>query len=141
MRKNIPRTITLLHGTNQFFDKVDFNKLGRTDQGFIGKGFYLTEFDWLAYAYATGSASLHGGTETILKVTVKPKKTLEMEGTGADSLSTALENIGLRWEGDSNKVSQQLKKKGYDSVAAWYKGKIKEFVVLDPKIIGKIERK
>lgn len=125
--------ITLYHGTNKAFDKFDFKMAGRTDSGFIGKGFYLTGNKFLANAYATDAADTHGGNAEVLEFSVNAKKTLELEGTGTTAWYKAMESLGIK-SGSMDSQTAALKKLGYDSIAAIYNGKIKEFVVLDERI-------
>ena len=138
--KKIPSSLVLYHGTHEFFDKVDFNRLGRTDSGFLGKGFYITGMKRLANAYSIGAAKNYGGEPTVLKVTVSPKKYLEIEGTGIGAFIDALREVGIEYDGNPANATSELLKKGYDSLIAWYKGELKELVVYNPKIIKKIEK-
>ena len=140
--KQLPKKLTLYHGSNTFFNKVDFSKLGRTDSGFLGRGFYLTGVKQLANAYAHSSTSNHGGEPTVLNVMVEPKKYLHLTGTGPHELKDSLNAVGIDTT-SSTSISKRLLSLGYDSVVAWDSdgsGKIREFVVIDPKIIKNITR-
>jgi len=130
--------MTFYHGTNSDFDEFDPNMFGRTDPGFIGVGLYLTSNRALANAYAQGAADLHGGEPVVLQFRVRPKKTLELEGTGVDSWNEALKNLNISTTQSQDKQTKELRKLGYDSIAAWYRGQVKEFVVLDSRIAKRV---
>lgn len=125
--------ITLYHGSNKEFDKFDFNMAGRTDSGFIGKGFYLTANKFMASAYADDAATSHGGEAHILDFVINTKKTLEINGTSTAAWRDAMDSLGIK-SGSMDQQTKEIKALGFDSIAAIYNGKIKEFVVLDKNI-------
>jgi len=131
-------SMTFYHGTNSDFDEFDSEMIGRTDPGFIGTGFYLTANKTLANAYAQGAADLHGGEPVVLKFRVRPKKTLELEGTGVDAWNKALNDLNISTTQSQDRQTKELRKLGYDSIAAWFRGQVKEFVVLDSKIAKRV---
>lgn len=130
--------MTFYHGTNTDFDEFDPKMVGRTDPGFVGAGFYLTAIEALAKAYAQGAADIHGGEPVVLTFRVSPKKTLELDGTGVDEWNRALKELGISTTISSEKASRELQNQGYDSIAAWFRGSVKEFVVLDPRIAKRV---
>ena len=124
------QNITLYHGTNKAFDKFNFNMAGRTDFGFLGKGFYLTANKFLANAYADDAASSHGGESEVLEFNINAKKTLELDGTGLMGWNKAMKGLGIAAGSVQDQV-KAVRQMGYDSIAAIFNGKIKEFVVFD----------
>lgn len=139
LTENRYRSMTFYHGTNSDFDEFDPSMMGRTDPGFVGAGFYLTGMEGLAKAYAQGSADIHGGEPVVLKFKVFPQKTLELDGTGMNEWNRALKELGISTALRPEEASEELQKLGYDSIAAWYKGSVKEFVVLDLTIAKRIK--
>ena len=127
------------HGTNNDFDSFDFKFFGRTDSGFVGRGFYLTGDEKLAGLYATGSAAEHGGEASVLKFKVFPKKTLELTSTGTSEWVKAMEALGINRSGSTEVQTKELLKLGYDSIAVNRNGKTREFVMLDPKLVKRVK--
>jgi len=139
LAENRYRSMTFYHGTNSDFDEFDPSMMGRTDPGFVGAGFYLTAIEGLAKGYAQGSANIHGGEPVVLKFKVSPKKTLELDGTGVSEWNRALKEIGINTTLRPEEAAKELQKLGYDSIAAWHRGSVKEFVVLDSRIAKRIK--
>lgn len=130
---------TFFHGTNSDFDSFDFKFFGRTDNGFVGRGFYLTGDEKLASMYAAGSAAEHGGNANVLKFKVFPKKTLELTSTGTSEWVKAMESLGINRSDSTESQTKELVNLGYDSIAVNRNGKTREFVLFDPKLAKKVK--
>lgn len=121
----------LYHGTNTDFDRFDPKRLGRTDAGFMGTGFYLTEDMEEAEKYAVNSAEIHGGEPQILKFRVYPKKVLRVSGTGAVEWSMAMKSLNIPQD-DMREQTKLLTQMGYDATVCIEDQRVKEFASFDP---------
>lgn len=133
--------LTLYHGTNEDIDEIDITRLGRTDPGFIGQGFYLTGKKARAVAYARGAAEIHGGKPYLITFKVSPQNTLVLESTGAMDVISELRDLGANTGDIANpvKIKEFLLSKGYDSAMVSRGGQIFEFVAYDSSILTKVE--
>ena len=121
----------LYHGSNAEFDRFDPERLGRTDAGFMGTGFYLTEYLDVAERYAKNASDIHGGDPHVLKFKVNPKKVLLVDGPGAVDWSVAMRSINIGPD-DMREQTKLLTQMGYDATVCLEDDAVKEFASFDP---------
>lgn len=127
-----------LHGTNADFMEFDKSKIGATDTGTVGEGFYFAERPSMANRYAKGEG---GNVIPVLLKTdnpsyiTNPSKDIPVElKAKAGSPAQIRENLAQYSKDQSN----WLKSQGNDSVI-WDKGNgFNEKMVLEPNQIRSI---
>ena len=127
-----------LHGTNEDFMEFDKSKIGATDTGTIGEGFYFADRPSMANRYARGEG---GNVIPVLLKTdnpseiTNPAKDIPVElKAKAGSPSQIRENLAEY----SKNQSDWLRGQGHDSVI-WDKGNgFKEKMVLEPNQVRSI---
>lgn len=121
----------LLHGTTQKFDKFDISKAGSrnaNDQGFAGKGIYLTNSREVADTFASGKDIYGGkpGVGNIVEAYLKPNaKVLDVNDFGELADKLGLPRATSRPSGmglnefirtQSPIISEKAQKMGFDAI-------------------------
>ena len=121
----------LYHGSNKSFDKFDMSKAGATDEGFLGRGVYLTaEYD---------NAKEYGDIVNVFYADIKNPLIIEDPYSfGGVNPNKIRSTLGLDKNASVSRVTKELKNRGYDAVVV---NEIEgtdaiEVAVLDPSIIS-----
>lgn len=100
---------TYYHGTDGDFDNFDLNRFGQTDEGFLGKGVYLTSEKDIAKDYGS----------KVIKTKVKLDNPLSVDDPyafGGVHPNSIKKKLGLGENASPALISKTLKEKGYDGV-------------------------
>ena len=128
--------MVVYHGTSSDITHFSADKIGKTDSGYLGKGFYFGSIAD-ANVYAGIHRNLEGGNVVPVYLSLQHPLHLSASFEGrreVDRAVTIRSALGLPVEASSEQVTHAAKAEGYDGVIYDYKGS-KEYVAFDPRQI------
>lgn len=114
------KPLVVYHGTNQNFTVFDKTKIGQTDRGWYGRGFYFTPNK--NFRFAEDSMESRGGNAQVMPVYLSIKNPVN----------------GLAYGEQGSDLVSSAKKRGYDGVIIRYEqghekaGQVAEIIAFEP---------
>lgn len=107
--------LELFHGSNVEFDVFDFEKIGQTDSGTMGAGFYLTGNKEEALRYAENAVRYrNSGTPHVMTFNVNVRSPLILDSNNVSAWEDRMRELGIPPD-KLHANAKELMNRGYDS--------------------------
>ena len=121
------------HGTNEDFKEFDEAKIGKNDEGWLGRGFYFS---------SDKNVAAHYRFQKKIKLSVSNPLKIELPDFKTDKRRLVRETLGLPKDASASAVTEAAKARGFDAIVLDYAKtgyKHRETVVFDKSKIEEVE--